>query len=255
MGKKPLTANSPTQLRTITTREFNRHGVEEVFTRLLTTWLLRETRRPNDAPALPSPNIIKRLTESQGEAAAQEHRRQWFVKSHERRYGDGHYEDRAKLLRVALRFLKRPGVDLIAVFQALCAAHSEAARTSLRNAKAIRDRENRIKPERRARTRLLKELQAYRKRWTFPATTETAWFIDGLIAKLETPNPVPTSLGRKRPYLINLKPVRKQLAAAGVPPGIKGFREALKEEGCNAKPHNLPDALLMAVGLLTYHRA
>ncbi len=132
MGKKGAKANPPAQTRTLIAKEFKRYGVEQVFTRLLTTWPLRETRRPKNAPRPPPNELILHWRKSQGEAAAQESLRGWFLKGHEKSYGDGHYADRAKLLRVALRFLEdRAGVDLAAVFGVLCMARSDAARTNV----------------------------------------------------------------------------------------------------------------------------
>ncbi len=215
-------------------QDFARFPPKEIFDRLLTTWPLRYERslgKDKEARRGLSPLQLEDLD------------------------GDGHYQDRRRLLHVCLKFLEREQhVWLPAVFEALVRARSEAVSGSLRRAKLLTDRTRRFDPEQQLRTRLIQALKAYHAhRMTWDPGGPTLALVNQLLSELDSPNPPRRKLPRGRsPLLQTPAALREALAKAGVPYGRRGFDQALTRADCEAAPRNLREALLMAVGLIPY---
>src|SRR6266849_5574072 len=118
------------------------------FNNLLTTWPFRFSRVPEGAAAL-HPDDIEKLA------------------------GDGHYEDRRRLLHVVLEVLVVDDrVDLDATFETLRAARSRRWRADLGRWKVLADRKERIDPElkrRRAAADALDRWAGFRAKWDYLA--------------------------------------------------------------------------------------
>ncbi|TKB75255.1 MAG: hypothetical protein E8D45_07825 [Nitrospira sp.] len=216
-------------------QDFKRYGVHTVFNRLLTSWPLHPHAHLNEVG---DTDLEPRV------------RSMWLEKKH----GDGHYEDRAKLLRVAVEMLEdHESIDFPAVFIALAGARKAAAYSSLDRAKLLADRDHRLDKEVRLRRQLCAALATYRKHrqaWD-PHNGALMQTISDLENSLP-PLPAAQSRHRGRPADVDIPAVRHALTEAGVPSGLKNFRTRLNREGCEAAPKNLREALLMATCLIPY---
>lgn len=206
--------------------------VNGLFDRLLTTWPLRFTKWRDGFSENGTPIEL------------------------EIRFGDGHFSDRQNLLHIAVNFVDlRDSALLPGLFIILYDARQMAATTALKNAKLLNSHAV-GSTERHLHARAVKHLRAYREHLATSSPRSGRWIIEKIdttiLALDQVAPPLNSKLAHKRPVLVDLKAIRAQLTAIGVPKGIRGFRQARASIGCDATPRNLPDALLMAVGLIPY---
>lgn len=182
-------------------------------------------------------------------------------RSEEDRLGIGWYRDREILLSVALRCLPRR-TDVRRTRRVLL----DARRAQLEETRARRiqldTRKNYLEPRQHEYAALddaITSFLKWRRSWDPLAERAAGSLAARLVAiQLELRVPIQPDLALERfPKLKRGRPpsavqnaARAALAEAGVPSGVGGWRAALAKEGCTLAPHNLPDAFLMAVGLL-----
>ena len=213
--------------------DFVSKPAEEIFERLLTTWPLRFERWLADDVKRPAPE-----NEKSNEV--------------EKRYGDGHFDDRRTLLRVALEHLQKANrTDLPVVFIVLALARDQSMSRSLARAKLLTDRELRVRPANTRRRRVIGALTALRQD---VYGIEVPALIDHLLGQLNSLNLPINKLKHARPLATVDERVRQDLSRAGVPTHLRGWRQSLARAGCHATPKNLREALLMAVGLIPYRK-
>ena len=242
-ARKPVSALNPS-LKARIGHEFAVRTAEEMFERMLWTWNLRLEQSIN-APTLAG-------------CTNQEL---------EERFGDGHLPDRRKLIQTVIILLSRHKIGLLPrIFTILLIARQHAAMQSLSRYKILADRERRSKPETRLCRRLVKALVDYRTHrltWDIhqpkvnpPIESPVIVQIDLLVELLGSDHDVPRlTRGAKR--LLAAEWARDKLSKLGLPSGLKGFRETLRDKRlhgtpCEAKVRNLREALLMGVGLIPY---
>jgi hypothetical protein len=187
------------------------------------------------------------------------------VLAYERHHGLGHYDDRARLLRITIEALATvTRFDADAAEVALRAARAAAARYWLGQRKRATDEHTRRRPTHGARRRLVAAVR--RERAELPARgAEHLWIVaaDGevcpfttILDQIETlltrasPTRSPRR-GRGQPRGPWVDPALRALYAAGVPRhGLPGYGQQRARAGL---PHlSVARALLVAVGLLPW---
>ncbi len=177
----------------------------------------------------------------------------------EEQLGDGHHRDRKILLQTVLQLLRPHGVNLDKLLDKLTHLRAQASDNKVNRAKVLHSREHLTGPLLVHRNKLVRAYKAYREFYLscfgpLPAMRPDSFIyrLDQLLGDLSEEKRLRKTFKHGRPVDPIRPSARKAIRAAGVPLGLRGWRNKFHEAGCHANPRNIPDALLMAVGLIEF---